>query len=99
MQAVIEGLKATDQVPHVEIYTDSQYVQKGVTQWLSGWKARGWRTAGGDPVKNQDLWKIIDGLCVNRLVTWIWVRGHAGDQGNERANDLAILAAKKEKGT
>jgi ribonuclease HI len=76
----------------VRIYTDSQYVIKGIKEWLASWKARGWRTADKKPVKNQDLWEQLDALVVTHDVEWHWVRGHAGIEGNERVDRLANQA-------
>ena len=87
--AVIRALQALKRESEVVVHTDSQYVQKGVTQWLSGWKARAWKTADGKPVKNQDLWTELDGLLGRHRIRWQWVRGHAGNPGNERADALA----------
>lgn len=89
LMAVIQGLKALKRRCYVVIHTDSQYVQKGMTEWLSGWKLRGWRTASRKPVKNADLWQELDALVQKHEVSWRWVRGHAGDPGNERADALA----------
>lgn len=89
MTAVIEGLKALKRPCQVTIYTDSQYVLKGVTEWLSGWKARGWKTADKKPVKNIDLWQILDEKIANHAIEWCWVKGHAGHPENERADQLA----------
>lgn len=89
LTAVIEALKALKRPCRVELYTDSQYVQKGITEWLPNWKRRGWRTSGGGPVKNQDLWQALDRETARHEITWHWVRGHAGDPGNERADALA----------
>ena len=90
MQAVIEALGALKAVPSkVVLHTDSQYVQKGITEWIGGWKARGWRTAAKQPVKNVDLWKQLDSLAARHDIEWKWVKGHAGDAGNERADALA----------
>ena len=89
MAAVIAGLSALKRPCTVEVFTDSQYVQKGITQWLPGWKARGWKTADKRPVKNEDLWRILDELAARHQVTWHWVRGHAGHPENERADQLA----------
>lgn len=89
MMAVIEALKALKKHSDVKLYTDSKYVMDGITKWLEGWKAKGWKTAAKKPVKNQDLWQEID-LQVNKhSVEFIWVKGHAGDPGNERADELA----------
>ncbi len=87
--AVIEALKALKRPCQVVVHTDSQYVQKGMTQWLANWKRRDWRTADKKPVKNADLWQELDELVARHEVTWKWVRGHAGDAGNERADQLA----------
>lgn len=87
--AVIEALKALKRPCVLEVHTDSQYVQKGMTEWLEGWKRRGWLTASRKPVKNADLWRTLDELVGRHRVSWHWVRGHAGDPGNERADALA----------
>ena len=89
MMAVIEGLRALKRPSQVRLHLDSQYVQKGITEWIHGWKQRNWRTADKKPVKNADLWVILDELVQNHKVSWHWVRGHAGDPGNERADQLA----------
>lgn len=93
--AVIEALKALKRPCDVIVHTDSQYVQKGMTQWLSNWKRRGWRTADKKPVKNSDLWQELDELVGRHQVTWKWVRGHAGDAGNERADELANMGVEQ----
>lgn len=87
--AVIEALKALKRPCEVVVHTDSQYVQKGMTQWLANWKRRDWRTADKKPVKNADLWQELDELVGRHDVSWKWVRGHAGDAGNEMADQLA----------
>lgn len=89
MLAVIEALKALKQSCTVQLYTDSQYVMKGITEWLPGWKMRGWRTASKQPVKNVDLWQQLDTLVQMHTIHWHWVRGHTGNVGNERADQLA----------
>jgi len=89
LTAVIRALEAAQAGAKVVVYTDSQYVQKGITQWIHDWKRRGWRTAEKKPVKNQDLWMRLDALAHERLIEWHWVRGHAGHDGNERADALA----------
>ena len=91
MTAVIEALKALKRPCRVTLHVDSQYVLKGMTEWLSGWKARGWRTASKEPVKNVDLWQEMDALVHSggHEIVWRWVRGHNGDPGNERADQLA----------
>ena len=87
--AVIESLKALKTRCQVAVYTDSVYVQKGVTEWLINWKKRGWKTADKKPVKNDDLWRELDGLLGNHELSWHWVKGHAGHVENERADELA----------
>lgn len=87
--AAIEGLSALKRTCEVCIYTDSQYVKKGITEWLAGWKQNGWKTASKKPVKNADLWQQLDEQVAKHHVTWRWVKGHAGDMGNERADQLA----------
>ena len=89
MTAVIEGLKALTRPCTVTIYTDSKYVLQGVTEWMDGWKSRGWRTADKKPVKNQDLWEALDKEISRHTVSWQWVKGHAGHPENERADELA----------
>ncbi|WP_198972246.1 ribonuclease HI [Xylophilus sp. ASV27] len=93
MTAVIEGLSALRRPCDVTLYIDSQYVLKGITEWIHGWRARGWRTASKEPVKNVELWQRIDELVQNsgHKIEWRWVRGHNGDPGNERADQLANL--------
>ncbi len=89
LMAVIEALKALKRSCDVELYTDSQYVQKGISEWIHGWKARGWRTAAKAPVKNADLWQLLDQEAARHHVSWRWVKGHAGHPDNERADELA----------
>lgn len=89
LTAVIEGLGALTRACDVVVYTDSEYVKKGMTEWLSGWKRKGWKTAARKPVKNADLWQQLDELAATQQVEWRWVKGHAGDPGNERADELA----------
>jgi ribonuclease HI len=89
MTAVIEGLRALKRSCTVAVYTDSQYVQKGISEWVRGWKARGWKTADKKPVKNEDLWRALDEAAALHDVSWHWVRGHAGHAENERADALA----------
>lgn len=89
LMAVIQALSVLKQRCRVVVHTDSQYVQKGMTEWLQGWKRRGWKTADKKPVKNADLWQQLDTLVGSHDVRWQWVRGHAGDPGNERADQLA----------
>ena len=89
LTAVIEALAALTRPCRVIVHTDSQYVQKGITEWINGWKARGWRTAAKEPVKNVDLWKKLDEVVRTHEIDWVWVKGHAGHAGNERADALA----------
>lgn len=89
LQAAIEGLKALKKVIEVDLYTDSQYLRDGVTQWLPQWKKNNWKLSNKKPVKNQDLWEQLDALTQNHKVSWHWVRGHAGHPENERADALA----------
>ncbi len=89
MTAVIRALEALTRACRVDVTTDSQYVQKGVTEWMAGWKKRGWRTAGRQPVKNQDLWQELDSLIAKHEIAWHWVRGHTGHPENEWADQLA----------
>ena len=91
LTAVIEGLAALKRPCDVVVYLDSQYVRQGITEWIQGWKARGWRTASKAPVKNVDLWQQLDALVAQsgHSIDWRWVKGHAGNPGNERADALA----------
>ena len=89
LTAVIEALASLNRRCSVALYTDSEYVRNGITTWIHGWKARGWLTSDRKPVKNDDLWKRLDGLREQHDVKWHWVKGHAGDPGNERADQLA----------
>lgn len=89
LQAAIEALNALKRPCEVILYTDSTYVKQGIQSWLASWKRKGWRTASNQPVKNQDLWQALDQAQDRHEVTWRWVKGHAGDPGNERADELA----------
>ncbi len=89
LKAVIEALNALKRPCEVVLHTDSQYVQKGISEWLAGWKARGWRTASKAPVKNVDLWQALDEARLRHTIDWRWVKGHAGHEGNEKADALA----------
>jgi ribonuclease HI len=89
LSAVIAALMATKKHTEVEIHTDSQYVKNGMQTWLKNWKARGWKTADKKPVKNQDLWIKLDELASQIKIHWIWVRGHDGEEFNERCDELA----------
>ncbi|MBL27336.1 MAG: ribonuclease HI [Rhodospirillaceae bacterium] len=89
LMAAIQALEALKRPVAIAIHTDSTYVRDGITRWLHQWKANGWRTAAKKPVKNQDLWERLEAALATHEVTWHWVRGHAGDPGNERADQLA----------
>ena len=89
MMAAIQALESLNKPCKVELHTDSQYVKNGVTTWIHGWKKRGWKTADNKPVKNEDLWKRLDQARLRHEVDWRWVKGHAGDVMNERADGLA----------
>jgi ribonuclease HI len=89
LTAVIEALASLKRTCDVVLFTDSEYVRKGITEWIHGWKVRGWKTADRKPVKNAELWKRLEALAALHHVEWRWVRGHAGDPGNERADALA----------
>ncbi|GGY82183.1 ribonuclease HI [Marinobacter zhanjiangensis] len=95
LMAAIEGLKALKRPCHVDLYTDSQYVRKGITEWMAGWKKNGWKTAARKPVKNEDLWRALDEEVARHDITWHWVKGHSGVPGNERADALANLGIEK----
>ncbi len=89
LTAVIRALEVLKRPCSVKIYTDSVYVQKGMTEWIISWKLRNWRTADKKPVKNDDLWKLLDVQASQHKIEWIWVKGHAGNMGNEKADALA----------
>ncbi len=89
LTAAIAALEALKQPSRVDLHTDSEYVKKGISEWINAWKARGWRTAAKAPVKNVDLWQKLDAARVRHEVRWHWVRGHAGHDENERADELA----------
>lgn len=89
LTASIEALRALNRRCKIKLYTDSQYVRKGITEWMSNWRKRNWMTASKQPVKNADLWKQLDELSKQHDIEWIWVKGHSGNPGNERADALA----------
>ncbi len=91
LMAVIEALGALKRECAAVVYTDSSYVQKGISEWIHGWKRNGWKTADKKPVKNADLWLKLDGLAAQHRIDWRWVKGHAGHPDNERADALANL--------
>lgn len=91
MQAAIEALKSLKRPMHVRLHTDSTYLRNGITQWISGWKARGWKTADKKPVKNIDLWQALEDAIERHEIEWHWVKGHSGHPENERADTLANM--------
>ncbi len=95
LMAAIAALEALSAACAVVLHTDSQYVQKGISEWLPNWIRRGWKTAGGDPVKNKDLWQRLSAAAERHHVTWRWVKGHAGNVDNERVDRLARGAAER----
>ena len=92
LRAALAALQALTRPCTVEIHTDSEYVKRGVTEWLAGWMRNGWRTSNKQPVKNRDLWQALHAAMQPHRLTWTWVRGHAGDEFNERADRLAVAA-------
>jgi ribonuclease HI len=95
LQAAIEALNALTAPCKIELYTDSQYVRRGITEWLPQWKARGWKTADRKPVANRELWEILELAALPHEINWHWVRGHDGHPDNERVDRLARMAAEK----
>jgi ribonuclease HI len=93
--AAIKALEALKGPSQVDLYTDSQYLRKGITEWLANWKVRGWRTAAKKPVKNEDLWRALDKVVASHTINWHWVKGHSGHPGNERADQLANQGIKQ----
>lgn len=91
LTAAIRGLEAVKQTCRIDLFTDSQYVRLGITQWLANWKRKGWKTAGRKPVKNQDLWRELDEQADRHDIRWHWIKGHSGHPENERADALANL--------
>jgi len=89
LQAAIEALRALKKPCRVDLHTDSRYVKNGITDWLPGWKAKGWKTACRKPVKNKDLWQALDAAIARHDISWHWVKGHSGHPGNDRADELA----------
>ena len=89
LTAVIRALEALKRPTEARIFTDSEYVRRGITEWVKNWKARGWKTADRKPVKNQDLWERLDALAAGHKIDWRWVKGHSGVPGNERVDRLA----------
>ncbi len=95
IMAAIAALEALKKPSIVSLHTDSVYLKDGVTKWLEGWKAKGWKTAAKKPVKNQDLWERLDAIIKKHDIEWLWVKGHSGHPGNEHADLLATTAARK----
>ncbi len=93
LMAAIEALNALKRASNVKLHTDSTYVKDGLTKWIHGWKRNGWKTASKKPVKNKDLWQALEAACEPHSIDWIWVKGHAGDPGNEKADELARRGA------
>ena len=91
LMAAIQALESLKRPSKVRLHTDSSYLRNGITGWLASWKRNGWKTASRQPVKNEDLWRRLDAAAAKHDVQWLWVRGHAGDPGNERADALANL--------
>ncbi len=91
LRAAIEALNALKSASKVTLHTDSTYVKDGLTKWIHGWKKNGWKTAAKKPVKNKELWQALEAACQRHEMTWKWVKGHNGDPGNERADELARL--------
>jgi ribonuclease HI len=106
LMGVISAMETLKNLPgapkgRITVYTDSQYVQKGITEWIHGWKAKGWRNSDKEPVKNQDLWRRLDDLVADKTIKWVWVQGHAGEFYNERCDALthkAIASLLRRKG-
>ena len=95
LQAAIEGLAALRRSCNVRLTTDSQYVRKGIIEWMAGWKRKNWKTAAGKPVKNQDLWQLLDEQNQRHSIEWCWIKGHAGHRENEIADQLACKGAEE----
>lgn len=98
LMAAIEALNALKKPSAVTLHTDSTYVKDGLTKWIHGWKRNGWKTAAKKPVKNKDLWQALDEACARHEIKWVWVKGHAGDEGNEKADELARRGAEDARG-
>jgi ribonuclease HI len=98
LQTAIEAHKALKRSCEIDLYTDSQYVKGGITGWIHGWKKNGWKTSNKKPVKNAELWQALDEALKRHKVSWHWVKGHAGHEGNERADELARRGMEPYKG-
>jgi ribonuclease HI len=99
LMAAIQALESLTRPSVIRLHTDSSYVRNGITSWLPGWKRNGWKTAAKQPVKNADLWQRLDAAAARHEVHWLWVKGHAGNPGNERADALANLGMDEARGT
>lgn len=99
LTALIASIGNIPEGASAEVLTDSQYCVKGMTEWITGWKRRGWKSSTGEPVKNKELWVALDSLCKDRKLTWKWVRGHSGHAGNELADQLANEAVAARRST
>ena len=95
LQAAIQGLRALNRPCDITLYTDSNYVREGITEWIAGWKRNGWRTSTKEPVKNRDLWMELDGFVSRHCIRWQWLKGHAGNRWNERCDELATAAMRR----
>ena len=95
LTATVKALDALPQFSHVSVYTDSKYVKNGITTWIMNWKRNGWKTSNGKQVRNQDLWLALENSTQQHVVNWHWVKGHSGNSGNERADELANRAIEK----
>lgn len=89
LMAAIMALESLKKPSTVVLHTDSKYLLQGITEWMKNWKKRGWKTAAKKPVKNEDLWRRLDSAILNHQINWVWVKGHSGDEGNEKADTLA----------
>ncbi len=98
LMAAISALELLSRTCEIELTTDSQYVRKGILEWMDGWKKRGWKTSAKKPVKNKDLWERLDAAVQSHNISWHWIKGHSGHPGNERADDLANRAMDEKKG-
>ena len=98
LMAVIQAMRALTRPCEVTLHVDSTYVMKGIGEWIAGWKRNGWKTSAKKPVRNAELWRELDAELARHRVTWVWVKGHAGDEGNERADVLANLGVEQVRG-
>ncbi|MEL7542209.1 MAG: ribonuclease HI [Pseudomonadota bacterium] len=98
LQAAVSALDALKSASQVDLYTDSNYVRDGITKWIHGWKRNGWKTAAKKPVKNEELWRALDEAARRHTIEWHWVKGHAGNPENERADELARLGTQEARG-